>query len=66
MNAPERQQPKPKSPKLVEGTAIKSCACKHPYQDKRYGKGKRVHNATRRLIGTMQAFRCGVCSTERT
>ena len=26
------------------GTSIKECVCAHPYQDKRYGKQKRVMN----------------------
>lgn len=38
---------------------IISCTCKHPYQDKRYGKSRRVHNKTER------GYRCTVCSNEK-
>ena len=40
---------------------IKLCTCKHPYQDKKYGKGKRVFNL-RKKEGT---YRCTVCGAER-
>jgi len=39
---------------------IKKCNCKHSYQDKRYGKGKRVHNET--IKGE---WRCTVCESVR-
>jgi len=32
-----------------------NCNCKHPYQDKRYGKQSRVHNAAD------GEWRCTVC-----
>lgn len=35
----------------------KLCTCKHPFQDKRYGKGKRVHNDG----GNKGDARCTVC-----
>ncbi len=38
---------------------IKSCKCKHDYQDKKYGKGKRVANKT-----TKGSYRCTVCKAE--
>ena len=25
-------------------TAVKSCVCRSPFQDERYGRGKRLHN----------------------
>ena len=39
-------------------TEIKRCTCNHEYQDKKYGKGNRVHN-----IGTGQnpPKKCTVC-----
>jgi hypothetical protein len=41
----------------VTATAIKSCTCEHPFQDKRYGKWMRVHN-----WGTKkEAWICTVC-----
>jgi len=30
--------------KIVSGTAVKRCNCKHEFQDSRYGTGLRVHN----------------------
>ena len=41
------------------GTAIKPCACKSTYQDKHYGKDKRVHN-----IGKKKTT-CTVCGTAK-
>ena len=35
---------------------ILKCSCKHAYQDKRYGPGKRVHNKCR-----TGKYRCTVC-----
>jgi len=37
-------------------TKIIKCTCSHSFQDKRYGKGKRVHNET------AKGWRCTVCS----
>lgn len=41
-------------------TAIKTCTCKHDFQDKAYGKQQRVHN--KRKNGS---WRCTVCKAER-
>lgn len=42
---------------MAAGTAtIKNCKCKHEYQDRKYGKGRRVKNET----GNAQ-YRCTVC-----
>jgi len=38
----------------------KMCTCKHPFQDKRYGKGKRIHNPTGK-----DGSRCTVCGAEK-
>jgi hypothetical protein len=38
-------------------TKILSCNCKHEYQDKKYGQGKRVHNEMKDKKG----YRCTVC-----
>lgn len=32
------------------------CVCQHPYQDKRYGTGNRLHNPTKE-----GGWRCTVC-----
>jgi hypothetical protein len=42
-------------------TAIKTCDCKHEFQDKKYGEGKRVHN----LVNKDGTWRCTVCSKIR-
>jgi len=39
---------------------ILTCACKHPFQDRRYGKGRRVHNE-----GTKHGPKCTVCGKEK-
>lgn len=36
---------------------VQACKCEHEYQDKRYGKGMRLHNKTK------DAARCSVCGT---
>jgi hypothetical protein len=38
-------------------TVIKSCDCKHEYQDQKYGKNNRVHNTTE----DGRNARCTVC-----
>lgn len=43
---------------------ILSCKCKHDYQDKQYGKGKRVMNSCAK-DPTGKTYRCTVCSTEK-
>lgn len=39
-------------------TTIKTCKCKHEYQDKVYGKGNRVHNPGPKSIT------CTVCGNK--
>lgn len=39
---------------------IKPCDCKHTYQDKKYGKGNRVHNEVVTKSGKPE-HRCTVC-----
>ena len=38
---------------------IRTCTCKHSYQDEKHGKGKRVMNPIK-STGTQQ-YRCTVC-----
>lgn len=40
---------------------IKRCSCVSDYQDKRYGKDKRLHN----LAVKVRKYRCTVCRTLR-
>lgn len=42
---------------------IKECFCEHAFQDKVYGKNKRVHNQTQKEDGKL--YRCTVCGRER-
>lgn len=44
-------------------TKIIACNCNNEFQDKRYGKRKRVFNKTMKLNGTV--YRCTVCKNER-
>lgn len=43
----------------VKMSAIKQCDCVNEYQDKRYGKGMRVHTPLANLKNG--AWRCTVC-----
>ena len=43
---------------------IKSCTCQHDYQDKKYGKGKRVHNKITKSDKNLN-WRCTVCGKEK-
>ena len=45
---------------MAENIIIRECVCSHDYQDKRYGKGKRVMNPTK------NGHRCTVCKREYT
>lgn len=40
-------------------TKVVNCTCKNDFQDKRYGKGKRVANYSRKH----NIYKCTVCST---
>jgi hypothetical protein len=44
-------------------TKILDCGCDHDFQDKRYGKGKRVHNPAKADNGVK--YRCTVCGKEQ-
>lgn len=48
----------------MRNTRIKPCGCKHPFQDKRYGKGNRVHNFALKL-GANGGWRCTVCGKDK-
>lgn len=45
---------------MNRSTKILRCSCKHKFQDKEYGKGRRVHNKT---VG--DKWRCTACGKER-
>ena len=38
---------------------VKFCTCQHEYQDRKYGKNKRVHNKT------TKGWKCTVCGDEK-
>lgn len=42
---------------------ILECTCKHEFQDKQYGKNKRVMNE---MTKAESHYRCTVCKKERT
>jgi len=44
--------------------AIKRYTCEHEYQDKRYGKNKRVMNETRKSSTNSIIYKCTVCGRE--
>lgn len=47
-------------------TKLFKCRCKHEYQDKKYGKGIRLHNKTtypNTNKGTLGEYRCTVCKS---
>jgi hypothetical protein len=46
-------------------TAVKRCTCKHEYQDKRYGKGMRLHNECQGGSRNTPGWRCTVCETHK-
>lgn len=48
----------------MSGSVIKSCSCKHEYQDSRYGKGNRVHCLTAGTKSGQKAV-CTVCEAEK-
>ncbi len=43
--------------------SILKCSCKHPYQDKKYGEGNRVHNPCQGKNNGK--YRCTSCGTSR-
>lgn len=43
-----------------KGPAVKTCSCQSVFQDKRHGKGKRIHS--RRVTGKLV---CSVCGKEK-
>jgi hypothetical protein len=45
-------------------TKIKKCDCKDEFQDKRYGKGRRVMNHAPMKGNMPSRFRCTVCAKE--
>ncbi len=48
-------------------TKVVKCTCVHPYQDAKYGKGKRIGNLSRgaQQKGSIEKYRCTVCGTMR-
>lgn len=45
---------------------IKSCNCKHKFQDKEYGQGNRVFNPKEKIKDKTQEYRCTVCQSIKT
>jgi hypothetical protein len=44
---------------------IATCNCVHTFQDKRYGKNKRVHNKSTKKNLYPKRHRCTVCLNEK-
>ena len=44
----------------TKNTSVRRCTCKHAYQDKHYGRGKRLFNKTG-VAGKGSGWRCTVC-----
>lgn len=44
---------------------IKPCKCVNAYQDKRYGKNKRVHNPCGGTAKIPGGYRCTVCGDRK-
>ncbi len=47
----------------AQTTRVLPCSCQHDFQDKKYGKGKRLMNLTIKRNPTV--WRCTVCGKER-
>ena len=47
----------------VQGSVIRECGCKHPYQDSKYGYRNRVHNVCKGKKANV--CRCTVCGAEK-
>jgi hypothetical protein len=54
---------KKKSPLLGKAT-VTACTCVHAFQDRKHGKGMRVHNICI-VAGGNLGRRCTVCSNEK-
>lgn len=50
----------------VESMKVISCTCQSEYQDKLYGKGRRIANKTEKKLGLSPVWRCTVCGKDRT
>ena len=44
-----------------KSSKILKCACSHTYQDKLYGKHKRLHNWGPKVYWKNPGYRCTVC-----
>ncbi len=51
---------------VAQSSVVKRCNCFSPFQDVRYGKNKRVHNAlgNGRFNSVKAGVRCTVCGKE--
>lgn len=49
----------------IDMTVIKECKCEHAYQDKLYGKGRRVFNLTNKGNANKEVHRCSICNREK-
>lgn len=49
---------------LAMAVTIEKCTCPHEYQDKKYGKGMRVHNKAPK-VDKDKGRRCTVCGVSK-
>jgi hypothetical protein len=47
-------------------TTIRPCTCEYEYQDKKYGKGMRVHNEGAAMAKQHVEWTCTVCGKAKT
>jgi len=50
---------------MAMNTSVKSCSCDHEYQDQKYGKKQRVHNACKTANSNVTKWRCTVCGSTK-
>lgn len=53
---------------MKQSTAKLKCNCDHSYQDRKYGKGVRLHNAKTEVVNgnvRKSGYRCTVCGDEK-
>lgn len=48
------------------GVKVLVCTCTDEYQDKKYGKRRRVHNKTKGGSENSPEYRCVTCANEKT
>ncbi len=55
---------------MKKSSRVLHCRCVHPWQDKRYGNGMRVHNRMKAVRGSGKeeeegSYRCVICNATK-